>query len=265
MLKVYTLPQISNRTENKYAEILSCILDLGELLLISGAEVMRVEDTIIRLCMVYGFTKVEVFTIISSIVLTVQNGEGDTLTQTRRIYARDTNLGRVEQVNALSRHICANPVSLKTFQQEIKRIRDQKAYSSVSKCLMYAVVSAAFSLFFGGNFVDSITAALSGILMFEMFCLCQHLYINGALKNLLVSSLTALAVLGMVNLGLGEHPDKIIIGNIMLLIPGLALTTSLKDMLHGDTLSGLLGLYEAVLKALIVAMGFAVVIILAGK
>ena len=171
----------------------------------------------------------------------------------------------MEQVNALSRHICANPVSLKTFQQEIKRIRDQKAYSSVSKCLMYAVVSAAFSLFFGGNFVDSITAALSGILMFEMFCLCQHLYINGALKNLLVSILTALAVLGMVNLGLGEHPDKIIIGNIMLLIPGLALTTSLKDMLHGDTLSGLLGLYEAVLKALIVAMGFAVVIILAGK
>ena len=52
----------------------------------------------------------------------------------------------------------------------------------------------------------------------------------------------------MVGFGLGQNPDKIIIGNIMLLIPGIALTTSLRDMINGDTISGLLGLSEAVLK-----------------
>lgn len=50
----------------------------------------------------------------------------------------------------------------------------------------------------------------------------------------------------------------------MLLIPGLAFTTSLRDMIRGDTISGLLGLSEAVVKALAVAAGFAVVLYGAG-
>ena len=68
----------------------------------------------------------------------------------------------------------------------------------------------------------------------------------------------------MVGFGLGQIPDKIIIGNIMLLIPGIALTTSLRDMINGDTISGLLGLSEAVLKALAIAIGFAAVLMRMG-
>jgi len=55
-----------------------------------------------------------------------------------------------------------------------------------------------------------------------------------------------------------------IIGNIMLLIPGIAFTTALRDIINGDTLSGLLGLCEAILRALAVAIGFAVVLLLTG-
>ena len=68
----------------------------------------------------------------------------------------------------------------------------------------------------------------------------------------------------MVGFGLGQNPDKIIIGNIMLLIPGIALTTSLRDMINGETISGLLGLSEAVLKALAIAIGFAAVLMRMG-
>lgn len=93
--------------ETQDGALLACILDMGELLLTSGAEVMRVEDTLTRLCMVYGFAQADVFTITSSIVLTVRTPEGRALTQTRRIRARDTDLGRVERVNALSRRLCA--------------------------------------------------------------------------------------------------------------------------------------------------------------
>ena len=54
--------------------------------------------------------------------------------------------------------------------------------------------------------------------------------------------------------------DKIIIGNIMLLIPGIALTTSVRDMISGDTVSGMLGLCEALIRALAIAAGFALVL-----
>ena len=118
--------------------------------------------------------------------------------------------------------------------------------------------------FFGGTLRDAATAAVSGMLLFGALRFCQRLRLNGILQSMLASALAALAVMLMVGFGLGQNPDKIIIGNIMLLIPGIALTTSLRDMINGDTISGLLGLSEAVLKALAIAIGFAAVLMRMG-
>ena len=133
--------------ETQDGALLACILDMGELLLTSGAEVMRVEDTLTRLCMVYGFAQADVFTITSSIVLTVRTPEGRALTQTRRIRARDTDLGRVERVNALSRRLCAGPLPPEKFRQAVEEVRNAPAYPDAAQCAMYAVISAAFSVF----------------------------------------------------------------------------------------------------------------------
>ena len=61
--------------------------------------------------------------------------------------------------------------------------------------------------------------------------------------------------------GIGVQPDKIMIGNIMLVIPGIQLTNSLRDMINGDMISGLLNMSEALLKAVSVAMGFAIILL----
>ena len=244
--------------------LLSCILDMGEMLLTSGAEVMRVEDTISRLCKVYDFAKYDVFTITSSIVLTVKTPGGRTLTQTRRIRARDTDLGRVERVNALSRRLCADPVPLERFQEEVEQLRRGTTYSPCVQRLMYIMISAAFSLFFGGTILDAVAAAISGLVLFQTLQLSSHLRLNGTLQCILASFVTGLAAVALYYLGLGLNPDKVIIGNIMLLIPGIAFTTALRDIINGDTLSGLLGLCEAILRALAVAIGFAVVLMWTG-
>ena len=199
--------------ETQDGALLACILDMGELLLTSGAEVMRVEDTLTRLCMVYGFAQADVFTITSSIVLTVRTPEGRALTQTRRIRARDTDLGRVERVNALSRRLCAGPLPPEKFRQAVEEVRNAPAYPDAAQCAMYAVISAAFSVFFGGTLRDAATAAVSGMLLFGALRFCQRLRLNGILQSMLASALAALAVMLMVGFGLGQNPDKIIIGH----------------------------------------------------
>lgn len=244
--------------------LLACILDMGELLLTSGAEVMRVEDTISRLCGVYGFAKYDVFTITSSIVITVRTPGGRTLTQTRRIRARDTDLGRVEKVNALSRRLCANPAPLEQFQNAVEQLRQAAGYPPYVLRIMYIMISAAFSLFFGGTLGDALAGAVTGLVLFEVLRFCTPIRLNGTIQCIIASFLTGIAAVLLYNLGLGQNPDKIIIGNIMLLIPGIAFTTALRDIINGDTLSGLLGLCEAILRALAVAIGFAVVLLLTG-
>ena len=50
--------------------------------------------------------------------------------------------------------------------------------------------------------------------------------------------------------------DKISIGNIMLRIPGIKLTNSIRDFFSGDTMTGILGFLEAALLSMTIAFGF---------
>ena len=80
--------------------------------------------------------------------------------------------------------------------------------------------------------------------------------LNPIFINVIASFLLSAAAIGMVSLGLGEDVNKMIIGFIMLLIPGIALTNSLRDMISGDTISGLLRFLSAVLVASAIAAGY---------
>ena len=244
--------------------VLACILDMGELLLTGGGEVFRVEDTLSRLCSAYGFQKINVFSITSSIVLTVECPDGKILTQTRRIVARGTNLQQVAQVNALSRQLCANPVTVAEFQTQLDAIRREKTYSRIVMAMGYALISCVFAIFFDGSWLDGLAAAISGLVVYFAQLMIGRLKMNNLLENLLVSAFTALTVVLLVRLGIGHSPAKITIGNIMLLIPGIAFTTSLRDMINGDTISGLIGISEAAIKAIAIAIGFALVLVQIG-
>lgn len=244
--------------------VLACILDMGELLLTGGGEVFRVEDTLSRLCTAYGFQKINVFSITSSIVLTVECPDGKILTQTRRIIARGTNLQCVAQVNALSRQLCASPVPVAEFQKKLEEIRKEKTYSRPVMAFGYALISCVFAIFFGGSWLDGLAAAISGLVVYFSQLLIGRLRMNNLLENLLVSAFTALTVVLLVQLGIGHSPAKITIGNIMLLIPGISFTTSLRDMINGDTISGLIGISEAAIKAIAIAIGFALVLVQMG-
>ena len=61
-----------------------------------------------------------------------------------------------------------------------------------------------------------------------------------------------------------QHVDKVIIGNIMTLIPGIGLTNAIRDLFTGDSIAGLLRSIEAVLTALSIAAGYYLVAVQGG-
>lgn len=82
---------------------------------------------------------------------------------------------------------------------------------------------------------------------------------NSLIQTMFCSAVTSISVMLLVGIGIGVHPDKIMIGNIMLVISGIQLTNSLRDMI-----SGLLNMSEALMKAISVAMGFAMGVLFGG-
>ncbi len=193
------------------AELSSCLssaLNAGELLLPHGAEVRRVEDTGQRIGRACGFERVDVFTITSYIAATAFLPDGTTMTESRRIKARVTGLGKVEEVNALSRHFCHGEISLEEFRDELRRVREEKTSPWWLDLLMYMVISFSLSIFLGGTFPDGIASALSGMVLYGMICMSAHLQMNSLIQTSICSAVTAIAEQHLFRLDISVHPEK---------------------------------------------------------
>lgn len=243
---------------------LDLIMDIGEHMLIYGAEVHRVEDSIQRMCKSLDCRRVDVFIITSSMVVTVCNENGESHTRTRRIKYITVDLEKLHLLNTLSRKICEKKIDINNAQKEYLVILQTKSYPLWMEFICYAVIAGAFTLFFGGNLIEALFSLLLGATVRGITYLAEIGFKNKILIKLLCSfAATALTFCG-VKTGLLEAMDKVIIGNIMTLIPGIGLTNSLRDLFTGDSIASILRFIDAVLTALGIAGGYFLFIILSG-
>lgn len=248
----------------EYGKLLDCLLTLGEQMLICGAEISRVEDTIGRISDTYNVEKTDVFVITSVMFLTLTDGESNTFSGTRRVSKYNTNLDKLHKYNDLSRQLCAKPASVEEFEQRIEEIKSEKPYPLPVQCLVCAMISASFTLFFGGGFRDAAVSAVIGIILKLVIFAQSKTKVNMVFSNVISSAvLSALALLA-VKSGIGQEASKIIIGNIMILIPGVGLTNSIRDIISGDIISGMLRLFEAVIVSLAIAAGYILMAVVFG-
>lgn len=231
------------------------LLNMGEILLANGAEVNRVEDTINRMGQAYGAEKMNTFVITSSMIVTITYPDGETFTESRRLLKPGgTDFYKVELCNALSRECCRNPKTVEELGREIKKIK-ARPVNTMKSYLGSILAAGGFAVFFGGGIWDGLVAGLVGILI----CLCQRKLDAYCANKFMFNLLCSLAMGILICLIAKPIPilrvDKIIIGDIMLLIPGLAMTNAVRDIIVGDTISGIMRLVESMLWALALASG----------
>ena len=249
-----------------YNRLLQAVLDVAEEMLVCGAEVSRVEDSIERMCSAYGcdHTRINVFIITSNIQVTLEDPDGNIITQIRRILRSNADFDKLDYLNDLSRYICANKPSVEEIRQRYDKVMSRKNYPGWFVCLGSAMAAGGFAVFFGGSLVDGLAAAAAGVAIMIMMYFLGKVEPNQLAKTFIISFFTGILILLMMKLGFGEHEDKIMIGSIMLLIPGIAMTNSVRDMLIGDIVTGMLRLANSLLQAAAIACGFALSILLMG-
>ena len=243
--------------------ILRIALDIGEGLLLCGADVHRVEVAIEKICRTYGAAHIDVFTIHSLILAAVYMPDGSHSTQSRRIFDYTNNLSKMERYNALSREICAKAPPIDEVDERIREIKKGAAYPRFLPILGCILAAGSFAVFFGGTIRDGIAAGIVGFIIWALDAL-RFDYFNKMPKTMLISFIAGLASCLTVHAGLGENMDRIIIGTIMLLTPGLSLGNAMRDLLAGDTLTGTLKAVQAVIIAVMIAIGYSLAILLAG-
>ena len=107
-------------------KVLKYAMEIGECMLVSGAGVSRVEDTISRICKAYGAKEANVFSITSSIVTTIEDEKGEILTQTKRIRSYKTDFTKLDELNQLSRYMCKELPEEEEVKRKIAEIKKGK-------------------------------------------------------------------------------------------------------------------------------------------
>ena len=239
-------------------------MNVGEAMLLSGAEVHRVEDSLYRICSAFGAERTDVFIITSSMIVTVHTKDGEIFTQTRRITSSGTDFEKLDRLNDLSRRICYGKINPDEIEAELERISKIRSYPLWLEVIAYAIIAGAFTLFFGGTWTESVVSLAIGAAVRFLILFSDLTVKNRIFTKFIASFASAGAAYFAMHVGLVPDVDEIIIGNIMTLIPGIGITNALRDLFTGDSIAGLLRTIEAVLTALAIAAGYFVLVIMIG-
>jgi uncharacterized membrane protein YjjP (DUF1212 family) len=245
-------------------KLLSCAMDIGEQMLISGAEIHRVEESISRMCYAFGATRVDIFGITSSMVATMYTADGNCYTQTRRITSAVNDFEKIHQLNDLSRQICQKHLTEQEIRTRLDQIMQQHPYPLWMEILCYAIIAGAFTLFFGGGMQEMVISLFIGAIVRLGIIASDRVVFNKIFSKFISSVILTALAFAALKLQWIPDVDKVIIGNIMSLIPGIGLTNALRDLFTGDSIAGLLRSVEAALVALAIAAGYFAVTMLGG-
>ena len=235
---------------------------IGEVMLEAGAESYRVEDTVRRVLSVTHFSQVEAFTTHTGITISMGNPDTVPITSVQRVSNRTYHLGKIEMANDVSRRFVGGKITVEEATAELERIRkepfDYKPYVYLPLC---ACTCGSFAIIFGGNLKDLFATLLVGFLYGVASLVISHMRENTFFGDLLSSFLIGAAtVLFTYVIPIAEHPDIVIAGSIMPLVPGMAITNAIRDTLRGDYLSGLARTVESIITAVVIAGGAALLV-----
>lgn len=241
-----------------YNQLLDLAVDLGYELSMSGAETFRVEDSITRILKSYGLEP-EVYAIPNCIHVSVTMPDGKSLTEMRRVGFHGNDLDAVEAFSGLSRRICAEKPDDITGRQWLNETcASRRQYRKKALLFGYFVASFGFAILFGGNLADALCGGLAGVTVGLCVMFMDKLQTNNFFKTMLASIPLAFIPYAFGALGVCPRPDMATIGAVMVLVPGLLFTYAMRDVIYGDTNSGVNRIVQVLLIAVAIACGTAV-------
>jgi Uncharacterized conserved protein len=243
-------------------QVITLAVQAGKMMMTNGAEVYRVEETIERICLACGLKEVEVFATPTGIIASVDSGEeaGGVYTKVKRVRNTRVDLARVSELNSFSRMFTTTEYSPKKGMDKLKEIDSIKPYKLWKRLFGAGIIAAFFCWAISHNAVDTAAAGAIGMMSYLFSSWISKYSINYFMNGMMCSAFATFFALLAYSTGCVYHYDAIIIGSIMIFVPGVAITNSIRDLLYGDMISGVARMAEACVVAVAQAAGAGIIL-----
>lgn len=241
----------------EYSKLLDLATELGYELAMNGAETFRVEESVSRVLAAYEI-EAEVFVIPNCMHISIEPVIGRPQTRMRRIGMHGNDLDAVERFSNLSRRICQERPAPEIAAKWLAEAKSQKRqYSFLWYLFGNALGASGFCILFGGSVMDSLISAVCGIVVGLVGLWMDKLGANQFFRTVAAAFPMALLAYTVNALFPAVRSDCVIIGALMILVPGLLFTNAMRDILYGDTNSGINRIVQVLLIAVAIALGAA--------
>ena len=236
-------------------EILTLAVEIGDAMLRNGAEIYRVEDTVIRILETYNIEDFDVYVLSNGIFASANENKEDACSMVRHVPLGAVHLGKISALNQLTRDICSNQCSLIDSWERLEECKNVKDYPKWAYILACGMGSAGFCYLFGGGLLEAFFCMIIGLLEKVVLNGCKKYKSSKFFTNIFASAFVTILTMFITHTGLDLLNDTIIIGGLMPLVPGIAFTTSIRDFYNGDYLSGTIHLIDAIITGICIAIG----------
>ena len=242
-------------------QVIDVLMLAGTLLLESGSEIHRVEDTMIRIAHSQGINDCNALAMPVAIFFSIENAN---ITRMKRILRTNYNIEKVCDVNQISRQLVSGEINLEQAYQALSDLKNKRVpYTNLQLTVAATLSAPFFSIMFGGNFYDALGAAIA-----TFFGFAFSLYVDKYIRIPFVTAFAGAFVFGLLAhiwtrySGFNSTDDLIIAGSVMPFVPGIALTNSVRDIMTNHINSGMSKLFESLLITLALGAGTSVALLI---
>lgn len=248
---------------SSFKKIIKIALSTGKTMLENGAETYRVEDTVQRMIESRGIEAVHVFVIPTGIMLSADHN-GQTVTILERVSPQGIDLERIDRANLFSRQFTSGDWSLDYAEKTLQDLFNTPTFPKWLRISASGMGGGFFVLLFGGQFIEFILAYFASAATIFATDAIDSKHLNFFIKNMIggfIATLFSVISVSLVTLiGLSATVNMVIIGPLMMLVPGVSLTNGIRDLISGELLAGSAKIMEALFIAIALAFGVGVVL-----
>lgn len=236
-------------------EILSLAVEIADVMLRNGGEIYRIEDTVIHILQAHDIESFDVYVLSNGIFASANENKEDSCSMIRHVPLGEVNLAKVTYLNQLARDLCSHKCTIEEAWERVEKAKKLPKYANWIQVFFCGLGSGCYAFLFGGGVLEFVFAFLIGLVeQILLFVFAKH-KVSRFLKSVFASLFVSTASILFLHMGFPIHQDKVVIGAIMPLVPGITFTTSIRDFHNGDYLSGTIHLIDALLTAVCIAVG----------
>lgn len=243
---------------SNYEVTVECCLLAGRLMIEGGAETYRAEDTMERMARSQHLIGSQSFVMPTGIMF---SGNNNAPTRLMRVNNRVTDLEKVALVNAVSRKLVEQQMTIEEAYDELRRIEtEHKTFPFWLQIICAGITSGAFLLLLDFDSRDLPAAMGIGAIGYVIATLVEKKTRVKFFAEFFAALVIGIAAYLTIYFGMGRNLDGLIIGSVIPLVPGLLITNAVRDLMAGHFVSGLSKGAEAFLTASAIGAGVALVL-----